>query len=89
MKIKHAALLGLADIKKLPRVIRQTEEVERELTAIINAPNQIGRSLPDFTAMRQRVIVALSDKPFESNLRIREANPLAVAGTKQIENATS
>jgi alpha-glucosidase (family GH31 glycosyl hydrolase) len=88
MKIKHAALLGLADIKKPPRVIRKTEEVERELTAIINTPNRIGRSPSDFAAMRQRVVAALTDRPFESHRRIPEADPLAVAGTKQIENAT-
>jgi alpha-glucosidase (family GH31 glycosyl hydrolase) len=87
MKIKHAALLGLADIKKPPRVIRKTEEVERELTAIIDAPSRIGGSTPDFLAMRQRVVAALKDKPFESDRRIPEADPLAVAGTKQIENA--
>ena len=88
MKLKHAALLGLADIKKPPRVIRKTEEVERELTALINSPNRIGSSPPDFAAMRQRVISALADKPFESDRRIPEADPLAIAGTKQIENAT-
>ena len=35
MKLKHADLLAGADVKKPPRVIRTTEEVEGELTAII------------------------------------------------------
>ena len=67
MKIKHAALLGLADIKKPPRVIRETDQVERELTALINCPAGIGNRPPDFEAMRQRVISALADRPFESS----------------------
>ena len=88
MKLKHAALLGNADIKKPPRVIRKTEEVERELTAIINSPNRIGSSPPDFQAMRQRVLDALTDKPFESDRRIPEADYPRGRRTKQIENGT-
>ena len=38
MKLKHAALVGGPGIKKPPRVIRETEEVERLLTDIVDHP---------------------------------------------------
>ena len=88
MKVKHAALLGGGDIKKPPRVIRTTEEVERALIATIHSPRGIGRNPPDFQAMRRCVLDALSDRPFESNRQVPEADPDAIASTKKIENGT-
>jgi hypothetical protein len=62
MKLKHAALLGLADIKKPPRVIRKTEDVERELTTLINSPNRIGSSPPDFAATCRFMIASAASE---------------------------
>ena len=88
MKLKHSALLAGADIKKPPRVIRRTEEVERELTAIIHNPQAAGGTRPDFEAMRKRVLDALDDKPFESDRRIPEIDPDAIRSTTKIANGT-
>lgn len=88
MKVKHADVSQCADIKKPPRVIRKTEEVERELTTLVNHPSGLGNTPPDFKALRQRVVEALNDKPFESDRTIPEADPLAIATTKKIENCT-
>jgi len=79
-----AAALGL---KKPPRVIRETEKIERQLSAIVDDPKGIAAA-PDFAAMRQRVLDALTDQPFESNRKIPEVDPESIATTKQIENAT-
>jgi alpha-glucosidase (family GH31 glycosyl hydrolase) len=86
MKLKLSQLLGDLDIKKQPRVIRRTEEVERELTTLINHPRGIGQRPPDFGALRQRVVDALRDKPFEVDRKIPELDPVAIRATQQIEN---
>ena len=52
LKLKHDALLGGGDIKKPPRVMLKTEEVERELTAIVEHPQGAAANPPDFQAMR-------------------------------------
>jgi hypothetical protein len=89
MKLKNAELVGTdLEIRKPPRVILKTEEVERELTAIVEHPNGIAVNPPDFAAMRQRVLTALADKPFDSTRTIPEADPRAIDATKKIENAT-
>jgi hypothetical protein len=89
MKLKNAELVGTdLEIRKPPRVILKTEDVERELTAVVEHPNGIAGNRPDFQAMRQRVLAALVDKPFDSTRTIPEVDARAVAATKQIENAT-
>ena len=88
MKIKHATVTETADIKKPPRVILKTEEVERELLAVMHEPHGVGANPPDFVALRQRVLDALGDKPFDSSRTIPEADPDAQATMKKIENAT-
>ena len=88
MKLKNAELVGTdLEISKPPRVILKTEEVERELTAIVEHPQGIAANPPDFQAMRQRVLAALADKPFDSTRTIPEAEPRVIAMIKQIENA--
>ena len=86
MKLKHAALLAGGDIKKPPRVIRRTEEVERELTAIIQGRSPSAGRRPDFQAMRQRVLDALVDHPFESDRSIPDVEPETIAATKSIQD---
>ena len=89
MKLKNAKLVGTElEIRKPPRVILKTEEVERELTAIVEHPQGIAANPPDFQAMRQRVLAALTDKPFDSTRTIPDPEPHCIAATKQIENAT-
>ena len=88
MKLKDAEIMGVAlEIKKPARVIQKTEEVERELTAIIERPRGIAGKKPDFPMMRQRVLAALTDKPFDKTRTIPDVEPGAIAATKQIENA--
>lgn len=86
MKLRDAELLGNDDIKKEPRVIRTTQEVEWELTALVDHPNGIGKRALDFGAMRKRVVDALSSQPFESNRTIPDIEPSTIAATKKIEN---
>jgi len=87
MKLKHAELLAGADVKKPPRVIRRTEEVERELTAIIHNRSSSEGPPPDFQAMRRRVLDALNDYPFESDRTIPDVEPETIEATKKIQNA--
>jgi len=63
-------LLHGQDIKKPPRVLRETEDVETELNNLIANPQGIAQRQPDFRAMTQRVLRAFVDQPFESNRRI-------------------
>ena len=86
MKLKLSQLLGDLDIKKQPRVIRRTEEVEAELTALIHDPRGSAGRAPDFGALRQRVIDALYDKPFEVDRKIPELDPVAIRATRQVES---
>jgi alpha-glucosidase (family GH31 glycosyl hydrolase) len=89
MKLKNAELMGTdLEIKKPPRVILKTEEVERELTAVVERPSGIAGNPPDFQAMRQRVLSALTDRPFDSTRTIPDSEPHAIDATKKIENAT-
>ena len=88
MKVRHSVVVACEDIKKPPRVIRRTEEVERELTALVRNPQAARRTPPDFGALRKRVLDALDDKPFESERQIPELDPLAIHSTKKIANAT-
>jgi alpha-glucosidase (family GH31 glycosyl hydrolase) len=85
MKLKHAELLQGADLSKPPRVIRITEAVESRLTDAIDHPK--GAEIPDFEALRKRVLDALTDQPFESNRTIPETDADSIAATKKIENA--
>ena len=81
MKLKHAELLAGGDVKKMPRVVEKTEEVERQLTEIINSPK--GKS-PDFTALRQRVFDALTDHPFATDRVIPDVDPESSSWEKKI-----
>ena len=84
MKLKHAELLGGGDVKKMPRVVERTEEVERQLTEIINSPR--GKS-PDFGALHQRVLDALVDHPFATDRAIPDADPESAGYEKKIADA--
>ena len=88
MKSAHFRLLGYLGTAKPPRVIRTAEQVEQELTAAINHPVGIGGNPPDFAALRQQVLHALSDDPFESNRRIPyvPADSELIAGAKAIKD---
>jgi len=88
MKLKHAELLSGAVIKKEPRVIRKVQEVEQELTALVDNPKGLGSRGIDFGAMRQHVLDTVADQPFESGRAIPEVDPDAIASTNRIMNAT-
>lgn len=87
IKLKHAELAAALGLKKPPRVIRETEKIERQLSAIVDNPKGASAA-PDFAAMRKHVLDALTDQPFESNRKIPEIDPESIQTTKQIENAT-
>ena len=59
-KLKWAMLLHGADIRKPPRVIRETESVEMELDNVVPNPLGIGQRPPDFRGMTERVLRHLS-----------------------------
>ena len=87
MKLKHAALVSGPGIKKPPRVIRETEEVERFLTDLIDHPEGCGRTPPDFAELQQRVLAALTNEPFESNRTLPEMDPESRQGTELTKGA--
>jgi len=88
MKLKDARVLEGGDIKKPPRVIRETEAVERQLDQLVRSPKGIGKHTPDFQAMSERVMKAVVDQPFESQRTIPEADPAARAATEKIAHTT-
>jgi hypothetical protein len=75
MKLKHAALVAGPGIKRPPRVIRETEEVERLLTDLIDHPKGCAANAPDYSALEQRILAALTNEPFESNRTLPEFDP--------------
>jgi hypothetical protein len=78
MKIKDAELIVWDEIKKPPKVIRETETVEWELTAVIDSPKGRGKNPPDLAAMRNHVIAALTDHPFDSTRTIPDVEATGV-----------
>ena len=87
MKLKHAALVSGPGIKKPPRVIRETEEVERLLTQLIDNPKGRGQEPPDYAALQQRILAALTNDPFESNRALPEYDPESRQGTELTKGA--
>ena len=87
MKLKHAELLGGMDVKKPPRVIRETEKVERALNALVRNPKGLGRKRLDFEGITKTVLAAVVDQPFESNRTITDVEPETINATQKIENA--
>jgi hypothetical protein len=87
LKLKHAALVSGPGLKKPPRVIRETDEVERLLTEVIDHPKGCGRAAPDYAALQQRVITALTNDPFESNRALPELDPDSLKGMELVRGA--
>jgi hypothetical protein len=85
-KLKWGMVLHGLDIKKPPRVMRETEAVETELDDLISNPREIGQRPPDFRAMTERVLKAFVDKPFESHRNIPESDKVAQKATALLEN---
>ncbi len=87
MKLKEAALVSGPGIKKPPRVIRETEKVERLLTDIIDHPKGCAVNSPDYAALEQRVLAALTNDPFESNRTLPEFDPESRQGMELTKGA--
>lgn len=87
LKLKHVELTAAQDIKKPPRVIRETEKIERQLDQMVDDPKRI-EAKPDFAGMLKHVLDALRDQPFESNRAIPEVDPDAIKTTELIQNGT-
>jgi alpha-glucosidase (family GH31 glycosyl hydrolase) len=87
MKLKHAAIVAGPGIKKPPRVIRVTEEVERLLSGVVDHPKGCSATPPDFAALEKRVVAALTDDPFESDRTLPEFDPESKQGMKLTKGA--
>ncbi len=87
MKFKHSELLAGGDVKKMPRVIERSDEIERRLTALISSPKMSGKNPPDFGALRQKVVDALTDGPFKYDRTIPDVEPESSASAARTENA--
>ena len=87
MKLKHAQLVSGPGIKKPPRVIRETEKVEQLLTDLIDHPKGCGQAPPDYAALQQRVLAALTNDPFESNRTLPELDPDSLKGMELVKGA--
>ena len=87
MKLKHAALVSGPGIKRPPRVIRETEEIERLLTDIVDHPKGCAVHAPDYAALQQRVLAALTNDPFESNRTLPEFDPESRQGMELTKGA--
>jgi len=87
MKLKHAALVSGPGLKKPPRVIRETEEVERLLTDLVDHPKGCAANAPDYAALQQRILTALTNEPFESNRTLPEFDPESRHGMELTKGA--
>ena len=87
MKLKHAGLVAGPGIKRPPRVIRETEEVERLLTDIVDHPKGYAANAPDYAALQQRLLAALTNDPFESNRTLPEFDPESRQGMELTKGA--
>lgn len=87
-KVKWGALLKGEDIKKEPRVLRETEQVEQELNDLLDHQEAIEWARPDFQSWTLRIATAFVDHPFESNRTIPEMDVGAIKSTHAIEHAS-
>ena len=87
-KLKWGMALHGLDIKKPPRVMRETEAVERELDNLVSNPQEMGLRPPDFRALTERVLKAFVNQPFECHRTIPEADVDAQHAMAVLENAT-
>jgi len=87
MKLKFAALVSGPGIKKPPRVIEETEAVERLLTDIVDDPKSSAQNLPDYTALEQRILTALTNEPFECKRALPELDPESRQGMELTKEA--
>lgn len=86
-KLKWGMLLRGEDIKKEPRVLRETEQVEQELNDLIDHQERLAYDRPDSKSWTSRILAAFIDHPFESNRTIPELDSDALKSTRSIENA--
>ena len=87
MKLKHAALVSGPGLKKPPRVIRETEAVEDWLTGIVDHPKNCAANAPDYAALEQRILSALTNEPFESERALPEFDPESRQGLELTKGA--
>jgi hypothetical protein len=87
MKLKHAAIVAGPGIKKPPFVIRETEKVEQALTGIIDHPQGCAANPPDFAALEQHILAALTNTPFESSRVLPEFDPESRQGADLTKGA--
>jgi hypothetical protein len=87
-QLKWGLLLQGMDIKKPPRVVRETDAVLSELNGLVSHPQGIAQRPPDFRALTERLLKAFVDQPFESHRTIPEVDPGALEATAKIEHAT-
>lgn len=86
-KVKWGTLLRGEDIKKEPRVLRETEAVEQQLDDLVDNPRNFQQDPPDFQSWTARILSAFAHRPFESNRAIAEVDEDAQRSTRSIENA--
>lgn len=86
-KLKWGLLLKGLDIKKEPRVLRETEEVEQELDNLVDSPQTLTAKNVDFKSWTAQILTSFVDRPFESNRTIPEVDPDALKATHMIEDA--
>jgi alpha-glucosidase (family GH31 glycosyl hydrolase) len=87
-KLRWGVLLNGEDIKKEPRVLRETEQVEQELDDLIDDPRGLDQVHPDFRSWTSRILRAFVQLPFESNRTVPEIDADAINSTRAIEHAT-
>ena len=85
-KLKWGMLLRGQDIKKEPRVLRETEKVEQELNDLVDSPQRLVSNGADFKSWTSRILTAFVNRPFESNRGIPETDPDALKATRTIED---
>ena len=87
LKLKHAAIVAGPGVKKPPRVIREFESIENALTDVIDNPKGRGQTPPDFVALQQRAVEALSHDPFDSSRTLPEYDPESRQGMELLKGA--
>ncbi len=83
-KLKYAIALTGREHAKPPWVIRETEEVEMQLDALVAHPRGIASNPPDLRAMTERVLKACVTHPFDSTRVIPDKNATCLDATQVI-----
>ena len=86
-KVRIATLIGGGWNRKQARILRETEAVERQLNEMIKEPYGLWQTPPDFSAMTERIIETLANRPFDCTRSLPDLDEESRNTTAKIADA--